>query len=98
MGKVKDECLKRSQGGLKEEDILVLPYDISDFKKNDGAFQKIIDQFGKIDILIPNAARMTISRIGDDDFELHRDLMNINYFANIYIAKLGMILIKCCLT
>ena len=78
MEKVKTECLKRSQNSLKSDDILVLSYDIADFAKNDEAFRKILDKMGNIDILIPNAARMAISHVKDDDFELHRDLMNIN--------------------
>ena len=87
--KVKTECLERSENNLKESDILVLNYDISDFKKNDSAFQTILDKFGNIDILVANAGRMTMSNVRDDDFELHRKLMDINYFANIYLAKLG---------
>lgn len=31
---------------------------------------------------------MTLTRAISDDFELHRSLMNVNYFANIYLAKL----------
>lgn len=87
--KVKADCLKISQN-LKPDDILVLPYNIADFPKNDDAFKKILDKFGNIDILVNNAARMYMSKIRDDDFDLHREIFNVNYFANIYLAKLGM--------
>lgn len=87
--KVKADCLKISQNRLKPDDILVLPYNIADFAKNDEAFKKILDKFGNIDILVNNAARMYMSKVRDDDFELHRELFNVNYFANIYLAKLG---------
>ena len=50
---VKEECLKRSKG-LKPDDILVLPYDITDYEKNDAALKTIIETFGSIDVLCQN--------------------------------------------
>ena len=86
--KVKEECLKRSQNGLKEDDILVLAYDISDFKQSENAFQKILDRFGRIDILIPNAARGYLVEAAADDFASAQKLFAINYFAHLKITKL----------
>jgi len=88
---VKEKCLKRSKNNLKSDDILVLAYDISNFKENDVQFKKIIDKFNNIDVLVNNAARIYSSRVTEDDFEQARKLFDINFFANAYIAKLVLI-------
>ena len=88
MEKVKAECLKRSQDRLKEDDILVLPYDIADFAKNDEAFKKILDKMGNIDILIPNAARAYLAEAADDDFASVQQVLAVNYFSHLYLTKI----------
>jgi len=88
LNEVAKECIKRSKNNLKPDDVLVIAYDISDFKKNDSAFKQIIDKFGNIDILVNNAARALSSKVEDDDFDAHLKLFDINLHANIYIAKL----------
>ena len=82
------ECVKRSKNQLKPEDVLVCAYDISDYKKNDEALKKALDRFGNVDIVVNNAARIFLSKIVDDDMEQQRKLFDINYLANIYIAKM----------
>jgi len=85
---VKENCLKRSKNNLKSDDILVLAYDISDFKRNDDAFKQIIDKFGDIDMLVSNAARIHGSKIADDDFEQHKKIFDVNFFSHLFISKL----------
>ena len=86
---VKAECLRKAENGLRPDDILVLPYDISDFPKSDEAFRTIIDRFGKLDVVCLNAARFYGARVEEDDFAKLKKLFNINYFALVYITKLG---------
>lgn len=86
--KVKEECLKRSRNGLQSDDILVLPYDISDFAKNDEAFEKIISKFGKLDVVCLNAGRFYVGHVSLADFAILRKVFDINYFAFVYITKL----------
>lgn len=84
---VKENCLKKASS-LKDDDIMVLPYDISNFEQNDIAFKQIIDKFGNIDVVVNNSARIFTSKVTEDDFELTRKLFDINYFSHIYITKL----------
>lgn len=88
MEEVKAECIKRSQGDLKEDDILVLAYDLSNFEESDVSFKKVIEKFGKIDLLVPNAARAYVSEVTDDDFANIQKVFAVNYFAHVYITKL----------
>ena len=53
---VKAECLKRSKN-LRPDDILVLPYDITQYEKNDAALKQIIETFGNVDVLCQNEYR-----------------------------------------
>ena len=85
---VKAECIKRSQNTLKDDDILVLPYDLSNFEESDNAFKKIIEKFGKIDLLVANTARTYISEVTDDDFANIEKVFAVNYFAHVRITKL----------
>jgi short-subunit dehydrogenase len=86
---VKQKCLEQSKNKiLTTDDILVLAYDISDFKKNDEAWKKIIEKFGDIDILIANAGKAAVSVVVDDDFDQVKKLMDVNYFSHVYITKL----------
>ena len=87
---VKQNCLKRSKGNLKSDDVLVSAYDISDFKQNETAFKQIIDKFGKLDVLVCNAARVMISNIVDDDVELQRKIFDINFFSHMQLSKIAV--------
>ena len=86
---VKEECLKRAKNALRPDDILVLPYEISDFPKNDEAFQTILNRFGKLDLVCLNAGRFYSGRVSLDDFATLRKVFDINYFSLVYISKLG---------
>ena len=67
----------------------VLPYDIRDFDENAAAFQKIIETFGTIDVLVANAARVYGAPAADDDFAKIKQLFDINYFAHLFTTKIG---------
>lgn len=85
--KVKENCLRVSSG-LKPDDILVLAYDVSKYEENDLAFKKIIDKFDNVDVVVNNQARIFISKVVENDFELAQKLMAVNYFSPVYITKL----------
>lgn len=85
---VKAACLKRSKT-LRQNDILVLPYDISNFDENADAFKKIIKVFGNIDILVANAARIYAAAAAEDDFAKIRKVFDINFFAHLFTTKIG---------
>lgn len=73
---------------LKSDDILVLAYDVANYEENDIAFKKIIDKFDNVDVVVNNQARIFTSKVVEDDFELAKKLMAVNYLSPVYITKM----------
>ncbi len=68
-------------------DILVAPLDVSAFDSVPGVAQKILDHFGRIDILINNAGVSQRAPIKDTALEVDRKIMDINYFGALAVTK-----------
>ncbi len=72
---------------LADENILVLPIDLEEHHNANIWTQKVIDKFGRIDILINNGG---ISQEGfalNTSTEVEQKIMNINYFGNVALSK-----------
>ena len=62
--------------------------DITNYEKLEEAFQKVIDQFGKIDILVNNAGRSPrATKVGDADLKDWRGVIELNLNAVFYCTK-----------
>ncbi|GIX91412.1 hypothetical protein CEXT_164451 [Caerostris extrusa] len=85
---VKEECINRSHGKLTKEDILVLSFDISKLDYHKDYVENAVNHFGKIDVLINNAARYQIGEIFKTDTEVDKTLFNVNYFGPLSLSKL----------
>ncbi len=81
--RVMKECAKF----ISETDILVLPLDVSALTTADAEVQKIIQKFGRIDILINNAGVVQRSFVSDTPIEVERKIMEINYFGAVVLSK-----------
>ncbi|XP_054707663.1 dehydrogenase/reductase SDR family member 7-like [Uloborus diversus] len=86
--KVKDECIERSKGKLLKKDILVLPFDLAQFECHEKNVKSVIDHFGRIDVLINNAARYQIGRLIDTDIKVDKAMFDVNFFGPISLTKL----------
>lgn len=82
---VKKRCLAE---GLKNDDVLLLPYDVADFKQTRVAFECILDEFGQLDVLVCNAARFYAGEVADDDLSAMKLTFDINYFSHVNAIKL----------
>lgn len=80
--------MKRSKS-LQPNDILVLPYDITNFDENAAAFKKIIETYGNIDVLVANAARVYAADAADEDFAKIKQLFDVNFFSHLFTTKIG---------
>lgn len=67
--------------------VIVLPLDLEDYHKAQVWTDKIIDQTGKIDILINNAGIGQLGYSLDTKDEVEEKIMKINYFGNVALAK-----------
>lgn len=85
----REEELKRvaKQANLKEEDYLILPFDLADTSKANEYVQQTIQKFGTIDILINNGGQSQRSESIDTTTETERRLFEINYFSAVNLSK-----------
>jgi len=80
--KVKETC-----GQQFQENIKILPLDLSNPETFSGLSEKAIQYFGKIDILINNAGISQRSFVQDTFLEVDRKLMEVNYLGTIGLTK-----------
>ncbi|XP_005179763.1 dehydrogenase/reductase SDR family member 7-like [Musca domestica] len=85
---VKEECLQVSKDEIKENDILVLPMDILKVEKQKEHFDKVLQHFGKLDVLVNNAGRSQRAHWEDIAIEVDRDLFELDVFATIHLSRL----------
>ena len=74
--RVKKECTKF----IPEENILILPLDVAELTNVNADVRKVIQKFGRVDILINNAGVVQRSYVIDTPVELERKMFEINYF------------------
>lgn len=86
--KVKEECLELSRGILEKKDILLLPFDLTNFSCHKEKVENAINHFGRIDVLINNAARYQVGPIIETDMEVDKAVFDVNYFGPINLTKL----------
>src|SRR5689334_17644910 len=73
---VKKECFRF----ISEENIFILPMDVTQLSGVDGEVQKVVKKFGRIDILVNNAGVSQRSFVADTPVDVERKIMEINYF------------------
>lgn len=73
--------------GLPESDITILPLDLAEYQSMPGLTQKVIENFGRIDILINNAGISQRSGVLETTIEVDRQLMDVNYIGTIALTK-----------
>jgi len=72
---------------IPSESILILPIDLEFSEKAGDWTKKIIEKFGRIDILINNGGISQKSFAMDTSTATEKKIMDINYFGNVAIAK-----------
>lgn len=73
--------------GLPDQNVLVLPMDVTQFDKAKGAAEQVIAHFQRIDIMVHNAGVSQRSYVTDTDFDVYQKLMNVNFFSTVAITK-----------
>ncbi len=81
--RVKKECSQF----IPSENIFVLPLDVAELSNANAEVQKVIQKFGRIDILINNAGVVQRGYVIDTPVELERKMMEINYFGAVILSK-----------
>tara|TARA_A100000164_G_scaffold297404_1_gene271692 strand:+ start:683 stop:1474 length:792 start_codon:yes stop_codon:yes gene_type:complete len=78
--KVKTEC-------ANSENIKILSFDITDFKKADVMVQKACELFGGIDVLINNAGVSQRSLLAETEFKVFEKLMDVNFLGTVSLSR-----------
>ncbi|PWJ58294.1 NADP-dependent 3-hydroxy acid dehydrogenase YdfG [Dyadobacter jejuensis] len=77
----------KNKSKLPDDRILVLPLDVTDFEQAQPAVDKIIQKFGRIDLMVHNAGVSQRSYINETDFTVYKRLMDVNFFSTVALTK-----------
>ncbi|GAB1297516.1 Predicted gene 4756 [Apodemus speciosus] len=83
--RVKRRCLEN--GNMKEKDILVLPLDLADTSSHDTATKAVLQEFGRIDILVNNGGESHCSFAVDTNLDVFKVLIEVNYLGTVSLTK-----------
>lgn len=89
--------LARNLDGLEQTDDLIrqaggtatlFPFDLTETKKIDAIGRAVFDKFGRLDILVGNAAILgSLSPIAQSDAKVFEEVFKINFFANYHLIR-----------
>lgn len=82
--KVKERC---KEIGVPDEDVFLLPFNVTQLDVHEDCVSKVIQKFGKLDILVNNAGRSQRARFEDIDIAVDKDLFEINVFAVLNLTR-----------
>ncbi|MFV8364997.1 SDR family oxidoreductase [Flavobacterium sp. XS1P27] len=68
-------------------EVVILPFDLSDFYNAKNQVDNAIAVFGKIDILVNNGGVSQRSLIADTDFEVDKKLIEVDYLGTVALTK-----------
>jgi len=74
--------------GCPDENILVLPLDVCDSTALEPAFQKVLQTFGCINVLLLNAGRSQRARWEHTDIQVDKDMFELNVFSVINLSRI----------
>jgi dehydrogenase/reductase SDR family member 7B len=73
--------------GVPREQLMVLPLDLSQPDTFADAVTRVLDTFGRIDVLINNGGISQRAYAMDTSLDVDRQLMEVNYFGTVALSK-----------
>lgn len=83
----REERLNELQQEFGEDRVKVLAFDLIETKGHDATAIRALALFGRVDILVLNGGISQRSEVRDTVLDVDRKVMEINYFANVILAK-----------
>lgn len=68
-------------------DLMILPFDLKDTSKASALAAQVMNKFGRIDVLVNNGGFSQRSEVMETSIELDREIMEVDYFAQVCLAK-----------
>lgn len=84
---VHDRCLDLN----KHCKVLVLPFDLADISCHAGQFEKVLDCYGRVDVLVNNAGVCIMKDFEDSTIEEDRATFEINVFGHVSLTRLVLV-------
>lgn len=83
-----EEELKRVQQNCDPSvRTLVLPMDVTDYGSLSGLAARVMNHFGRIDVLVNNAGLSQRSLVKDTDLSVDRKIMDVNFIGTVALTK-----------
>lgn len=86
LAQVKRKCESLYPGS--PDDILALPFDMTDLECHQKKFDQLIRHFGRLDILINNAGRSQRALFKNIDIQVDKKLFEINVFSVVNLSRI----------
>ena len=77
----------KEQTGLSEDQVLVLPLDLTDYESMNSKTQAVLDRFGRIDVLINNGGISQRSLVNETELSVYQRLMDVNFIGTVALTK-----------
>lgn len=84
---VKTQCLDLNSN-LAVSDVLVVPFDISDYERHKVCLDRVLEHFKQIDILVNNAGRSQRAAFEKIDIKVDEEMFKVNVFGPIHLTRL----------
>lgn len=82
---VKKKCV---QAGLANDDVLCLPFDLTDLSGHAKQLDKVLKHFKRLDVLVNNAGRSQRAMFHETSIEVDQQIFLVNVFSTINLSRL----------
>ncbi|KAM7312153.1 dehydrogenase/reductase SDR family member 7-like [Ixodes scapularis] len=83
---VKDKCIAMA----KDTQVILVPFDLSDFSCHERQLKAVVDHYGRVDVLVNNAGRVTFEEFEEFTYEDDRALFDVNAFGPVSLTRLTL--------
>ncbi|OXA58734.1 Dehydrogenase/reductase SDR family member 7 [Folsomia candida] len=85
--RVKADCLAANPS-RNQNSILILPLDMTNYASHEPALKKVLQTFGKLDVLVSNAGRSQRAKWHEIEQEVDKQLFDLNVFSLVNMNRI----------